>query len=220
MVNVLLGSVLWTTYGEASERLEPHVPSPIALAAISGALAGGAQAVIAAPAENIRFVLEGTPTATGWSDAWKEVFRGRNNVSKMSKKEQLQEAREVRDWMREVGDMAGRGWVGWKWGVAKDFCGKNGCLGGSDSGSSHPVDRFRPVLFHLRAHSPCRREGQTSYSFADPAQVVGVGCAGEKASTPASRGARSVTCCWWSSCRIGLRAILQAVGRRTQGGSC
>ncbi|KAJ3551531.1 hypothetical protein NM688_g4648 [Phlebia brevispora] len=100
-------SVLWTTYSEASAILEPHVRSPIALAAMSGAVAGATQAVIAAPAENVRFVLEGASSATGWSHA----------------KDQIHEAREVRDWMREVGDMAGRGWNGWLWGAAKDFCG-------------------------------------------------------------------------------------------------
>ena len=50
MVNVLLGSVLWTTYSQASDVFEPHIRSPIALAAVSGAIAGGAQALLAAPA--------------------------------------------------------------------------------------------------------------------------------------------------------------------------
>ncbi len=124
MVNVMLGSVLWTTYSEASTIFEPHFGSPIALAALSGALAGGAQALVAAPAENVRLVLEGGSSSTGWSHAWKEVFRGTNAIPAMSKQDQLHEARQVRDWMREVGDMAGRGWNGWKWGVAKDICGR------------------------------------------------------------------------------------------------
>lgn len=123
MVNLVLGSVLWTTYSEASSALESHIQSPIPLAGLSGAMAGGAQALVAAPAENVRSLLEGGSPATGWSYAWKEVFRGtRSNLAK-SKRDELHEARQVRDWMRDVSDMAGRGWDGWKWGVAKDACG-------------------------------------------------------------------------------------------------
>ncbi|GJE95174.1 hypothetical protein PsYK624_113550 [Phanerochaete sordida] len=123
MVNLVLGSVLWTTYSEAATFLEPHIDSPIPLAAASGALAGAAQALLAAPAENVRFVLEGGSAATGWSYAWKEVFRGTSGAQTLSKRDELHQAREVREWMREVSDMAGRGWHGWKWGVAKDACG-------------------------------------------------------------------------------------------------
>lgn len=123
MVNLVLGSVLWTTYSEASSALESHIQSPIPLAGLAGAMAGGAQALVAAPAENVRSLLEGGSPATGWSYAWKEVFRGtRSNLAK-SKRDELHEARQVRDWMRDVSDMAGRGWDGWKWGVAKDACG-------------------------------------------------------------------------------------------------
>ena len=123
MVNILLGSVLWTTYSEATDRLGPYVHSPMLLTALSGALAGSAQALAAAPAENARFILEGTSVSTGWSDAWQEVFRGRVDATYTSSKDRTREARQVRDWMREVGDMAGRGWNGWKWGIAKDCCG-------------------------------------------------------------------------------------------------
>ncbi|KAI0636791.1 hypothetical protein C8Q77DRAFT_1154697 [Trametes polyzona] len=124
LVNGLLGVVLWSTYTEASSRLEPYLAShPTTLAAISGATAGGAQALLAAPAENMRFALEGTSRATGWHDAWKEVFRRTEPSTNLPRQEQLQEARQVRDWMREVGEMAGRGWEGWGWGCAKDICG-------------------------------------------------------------------------------------------------
>lgn len=123
-VNLVLGSVLWTTYSEATSLLEPHIGSQIPLAAACGALAGGTQALVAAPAENVRFVLEGGSPAAGWSCAWKEVFRGTSGNQALSKRDELHQAREVRDWMREVSDMAGRGWDGWKWGVAKDACGK------------------------------------------------------------------------------------------------
>lgn len=125
LVNGLLGFVLWSTYTEASSTLEPYLaPHPTTLAAISGATAGGAQALLAAPAENMRFALEGTSRATGWSDAWKEVFRRTEPSSDLPRQERLLEARQVRDWMKEVGEMAGRGWEGWGWGCAKDICGK------------------------------------------------------------------------------------------------
>ncbi|CDO72885.1 hypothetical protein BN946_scf185002.g70 [Trametes cinnabarina] len=124
LVNGLLGVVLWSTYTEASSRLEPYLASyPTTLAAISGGVAGGAQAILAAPAENMRFALEGTSRATGWHDAWKEVFRRTEPSRELPRKEQLHEARQVRDWMKEVGEMAGRGWEGWGWGCAKDICG-------------------------------------------------------------------------------------------------
>ncbi|EJF66019.1 hypothetical protein DICSQDRAFT_97718 [Dichomitus squalens LYAD-421 SS1] len=124
LVNGLLGVVLWSTYSEVSSCLEPHLAShPTTLAALSGACAGGAQALVAAPAENMRFALEGTSRATGWSDAWKEVFLITKPTTPMTPSEQLREARQVRDWMREVGEMAGRGWEGWGWGCAKDICG-------------------------------------------------------------------------------------------------
>lgn len=41
----------------------------------------------------------------------------------MSRAEELDEARKVRDWMRDVRDMAGRGWDGWGFGFIKDVCG-------------------------------------------------------------------------------------------------
>ncbi|KAI0341756.1 hypothetical protein BDW22DRAFT_1332297 [Trametopsis cervina] len=123
LVNIALGSVLWATYAEASAVLEPHCKHSLVVATLSGAVAGGAQALVAAPAENVRLLLEGGSQTTGWSHAWKEVFRGTSPSQALSKQEQLHEARQVRDWMREVGDMAGRGWDGWKWCVAKDTCG-------------------------------------------------------------------------------------------------
>ncbi|KAF8919345.1 hypothetical protein CPB85DRAFT_1278680 [Mucidula mucida] len=108
-VNAVLGTVLWTTYGEASTALDPYIGHhPTATAALSGAFAGGAQALVAAPAENARLLLEGGTVYHSWSHAWKET---------------MEEARQVRSWMKDVGDMAGRGWDGWGWGLAKDMCG-------------------------------------------------------------------------------------------------
>lgn len=84
--------------------LEPHLPNhPTAVAALSGAVAGGMQAIAAAPAENLRMVLEGGEAGHSWSRAWKEVFRGtRASPGTATKQQQLQEVREVRGWMKEV----------------------------------------------------------------------------------------------------------------------
>jgi len=127
VVNAVLGTVLWEAYSQTTGVLEPYLGSaPILTAALSGAVAGGAQALVAAPAENIRLVLEGG-TGHGWSYAWKEVFRGTVPPSSSSKQQNIQEIRQVREWMKEVGYMAGRGWDGWGWGCAKDICGENRC---------------------------------------------------------------------------------------------
>jgi len=124
LVNAVLGTVLWTTYSESSSllsggRLEAY---PIATAAISGAIAGGAQAIVAAPAENARLAIEGSTAGGRWSHAWTEVLRGAVQ-NQLTEKKSLREIRQVRGWMMEVRDMAGRGWNGWGWGLAKDVCG-------------------------------------------------------------------------------------------------
>lgn len=41
----------------------------------------------------------------------------------MTRAEEFHDARQVRDWMRDVRDMAGRGWDGWGFGFVKDVCG-------------------------------------------------------------------------------------------------
>ncbi|KAI0006061.1 hypothetical protein BJV74DRAFT_17649 [Russula compacta] len=127
LVNAALGTVLWTAYSESSsalghcDALEAH---PIKIAAISGAVAGGAQAIVAAPAENVRLAIErdrGT-TGGGWSHAWREVVRG-TAPNQPTGGESLRELKQIRSWMMDVRDMAGRGWNGWGWGLAKDVCG-------------------------------------------------------------------------------------------------
>ncbi|KAI0273660.1 hypothetical protein BC834DRAFT_816412 [Gloeopeniophorella convolvens] len=125
LVNAALGTVLWATYAESSALLSSSGAlgtHPIVLAAISGAAAGGAQAIVAAPAENVRLAIEGGNSTGGWSHAWKEVFRGVAPI-RPDAKENLREIRRVRSWMAEVRDMAGRGWNGWGWTLAKDVCG-------------------------------------------------------------------------------------------------
>lgn len=117
--------VLWASYAETSSLLDNQMPMhPTMNAALSGAVAGGAQAIVAAPAENVRLLLEGS-SYTRWSGAWKDVFLGATpHHGRRSKVEARREARQIRAWMKDVGDMAGRGWNGWGWGCAKDVCGK------------------------------------------------------------------------------------------------
>jgi len=122
IVNAVLGTVLWGVYAETHQTLEYHFDTSSTLnAAVSGGLAGGVQALLAAPAENVRLVLEGGHK--GWSHAWKTVFRGTVPASFGTKAENMKDIRQLRNWMREVGEMAGRGWDGWGWGVAKDITG-------------------------------------------------------------------------------------------------
>ncbi|KAF8511785.1 hypothetical protein BU17DRAFT_77447 [Hysterangium stoloniferum] len=126
LVNALLGTVLWTTYSEATSVLSAYSPalSPVAVAAISGSCAGSVQALAAAPAENVRIVLEGGKTRGSWSVAWKEVFAGTEPLASepLQPTQHREEARKVREWVREVRGMAGRGWQGLGFGVAKDSC--------------------------------------------------------------------------------------------------
>jgi hypothetical protein len=124
-VNASLGTVLWAVYSESSSALSSYDglgARPITIAAISGAVAGGAQAVVAAPAENVRLAIE-RGTGRGWSHAWKEVLRGTAPIQP-AESAGLRELRQVRSWMMDVRSMAGRGWNGWGWGLAKDVCGE------------------------------------------------------------------------------------------------
>lgn len=128
-MNASLGTVLWATYAESSSALgncDGLGAHPIVIAAISGAVAGGAQAVVAAPAENVRLAIEGG-TGRGWSHAWKEVLRG-TAPNQPIESTRLRELRQFRSWMLDVRDMAGRGWNGWGWGLAKDVCGERGVI--------------------------------------------------------------------------------------------
>ncbi len=125
LVNAALGTVLWGTYGEASNRLEPYFTShSLSNAAVSGAISGACQAVVAAPAENVRLILEAGFGGHSWSCAWKEVFREKASSSVNATTRQMNEIRHWRSWFQEVGQMAGRGWEGWGWGCAKDAVGQ------------------------------------------------------------------------------------------------
>jgi hypothetical protein len=66
-----MGTVLWTTYAKARHAIEAHLSHHLILTAtLAGGLAGGAQALVAAPAENVRLVIEGG-TGGAWFHAWK-----------------------------------------------------------------------------------------------------------------------------------------------------
>ncbi|KAF4614937.1 hypothetical protein D9613_002932 [Agrocybe pediades] len=124
IINASLGLVLWNTYGEANTILQPSLMNHnIWNAAISGAIAGACQALAAAPAENVRILLEHGFGGHSWSCAWKEVFREKSVGSPPHSNTNLQEIRHLRGWLQEVGQMAGRGWHGWRWGLGKDTIG-------------------------------------------------------------------------------------------------
>jgi len=123
LANAALGTVLWTSYAEASQLLEDNFDMhPTTVSALSGAVAGGVQSLAAAPVENVRLVIEGG-TGRGWSHAWKEVFRNTAARAPIKQEANVKDARDVRAWMRDVKGMAGRGWDGWGWGCAKDMLG-------------------------------------------------------------------------------------------------
>lgn len=123
-VNAFLGTVLWSTFAETHQFVGHHFSGqPILTAALSGSVAGAFQALVAAPAENVRLLIEGGSGGNSWSSAWKEVFRSTSTAT-MSKQQKIDEIRHIRSWMREVREMAGRGWNGWAWCCAKDACGK------------------------------------------------------------------------------------------------
>jgi len=127
VVNAMLGTILWTTYAEAYSIIEPNMRNhPIMCAALSGGVAGGVQALLAAPAENARLAIEGGTSGQSWIQAWRSLVQSNPTVQRKTRADQLQDARDFRKWMREVGKMAGRGWNGWGWGCAKDICG--GCI--------------------------------------------------------------------------------------------
>jgi len=127
VVNAMLGTILWTAYAEAYSIIEPNMRNhPITCAALSGGVAGGVQALVAAPAENVRLAIEGGTSGQSWIQAWRSLVQSNPTVQRKTRADQLQDARDFRKWMREVGEMTGRGWNGWGWGCAKDICG--GCI--------------------------------------------------------------------------------------------
>lgn len=142
VVNTLLGAVLWESYSYSSTYLETKIPNhPIIVASTAGAIAGACQSIAAAPAENVRIVLENMnavshaasdaakemmikPAAeikhSGWMHAWRQVFQGEEPLARVTTRE---EVRELSRWTQEIRGMAGRGWDGWSWGCGKDMCG-------------------------------------------------------------------------------------------------
>ena len=136
LVNALLGTVLWQTYSEAGHALESQLgKDTLAKAAVCGGIAGASQALVAAPAENVRILLQQGFSGHSWSYAWKEVFLTTPEVSQHKSR---QEIRQLRHWMQEVSQMAGRGWNGWGWGCAKDSLGQFPSILSMDLCSSLP----------------------------------------------------------------------------------
>lgn len=122
-VNALLGSVLWGTYTEASRFLESHLENHTLNTAISGGIAGASQAIVAAPVENVRILLTSGFQGHSWSCAWKEVFLETTTVRNHPARK-LQDIRQIRSWLQDVSQMAGRGWNGWGYTFCKDGCGQ------------------------------------------------------------------------------------------------
>jgi hypothetical protein len=122
VLNALLGTVLWETYAETSRFLEAHLENRNLNATISGGLAGASQAIVAAPVENVSILFKSGFKGHSWSCAWKEVFRETAIVRNPAARS-LQDIRQIRTWVRDVGQMAGRGWNGWGYTVCKDGCG-------------------------------------------------------------------------------------------------
>lgn len=120
---------MWGSYGEASKMLDPYLSTHSLLnSATSGAIAGASQAIVAAPAENVRILLEQGFGGHSWSCAWKEIFH-KKVIQSMSPAQSptIQGIRQLRGWLQEVGQMAGRGWIGWRWCVGKDTFGIHLC---------------------------------------------------------------------------------------------
>src|ERR1700754_3898629 len=101
------GSCLWFVYAETHKHLKVHLQHhhPTTIAAISGGVAGGVQAMLAAPAENVRTILEGGTTHGEWRNIWREVFKGAETDGIKTK-----EAREAQAWLHEFQGMVRRGW--------------------------------------------------------------------------------------------------------------
>ncbi|KZV93333.1 hypothetical protein EXIGLDRAFT_709913 [Exidia glandulosa HHB12029] len=128
LVNSALGTILWSSYSLASSELQPRISNSVLASAIAGSIAGATQALAAAPAENVRILLEGGAEHAHWSAVWKSVFRASEDaVSATTGTSQSNlsrnQARHLREWVREIRDTAGHGWHGWRWTVAKDTCG-------------------------------------------------------------------------------------------------
>ncbi|KAJ6608591.1 hypothetical protein B0H10DRAFT_519187 [Mycena sp. CBHHK59/15] len=124
VVNAILGTILWASYAETSSAFQPHIGNhPTMMAALAGAIAGGTQAIVSAPADNVRLLVEGGHSGHSWSHGWKEIFRGAPPPASSSRHETIQDIRQVRSWMKEVGDMAGRGWSNWGYTFGKDVTG-------------------------------------------------------------------------------------------------
>ena len=118
LVNAMLGTILWTSYAEANRRLEGLLGHhALANAVLSGGIAGACQAIAGAPAENVRMILEHGFGGESWFCVWKEVFKKRAvHPRSQGISERHRNIRYLRSWLKEVGEMAGRGWNGWAWG--------------------------------------------------------------------------------------------------------
>jgi hypothetical protein len=100
IVNTFLGAVLWESYSFSSDYLEKRIPDhPILMAASSGAFAGACQSLMAAPAENVRIVLE---AATNLGQAAQPVDTTEGNTSKTKGKGKAKAKASAIDPVKEI----------------------------------------------------------------------------------------------------------------------
>ncbi|KAF8317443.1 hypothetical protein DL93DRAFT_571776 [Clavulina sp. PMI_390] len=134
IINTALGTLLFTSYTVIGSELTSSYPqtSSTLIAAVSGAGAGAIQALAGAPAENVRILMERgsfnhDTSVSGWRHAWREVFVDPANLADARAykpvRMRLSDMREAKLVANELREMAGRGWNGWGWGLAKDVFG-------------------------------------------------------------------------------------------------
>lgn len=71
----------------------------------------------------MRRVIESATGGSGsWSAAWRAVFLGTMNQNGIAQIDKTA-ARDAMEWYNEFKGMAGRGWDGYRWTIAKDICG-------------------------------------------------------------------------------------------------
>lgn len=209
LVNAALGTVLWTSFSIAQSELQPYIENPIVAAAAAGSIAGTAQALAAAPAENVRILLEGGAEHARWTTVWKTVFRASESVAQETSQSGLSRnnVRELLPWLREVRDMAGAGWEGWRFTVAKDACGtchRRICcihMSGPAPCFLKTLDRLRRLLYDFRGLATC----SSAHPKFGPAAPICRGSHGPDEGKHRASGLCHHSRHWWCICRIGLR---------------
>jgi hypothetical protein len=64
---------------------------------------------------NVRILLTSGFKGHSWSCAWKEVFLETSTIVRDPAVSKSQDIRQIRGWLRDISQMAGRGWNGRSW---------------------------------------------------------------------------------------------------------